>query len=647
MQNRFAVMTTPGVRPVRVNAVPRGIQLAACIVGVELAMAAAAGWIDGIDAATAKWSLVLLALGFALWIIPWVRGKPRQASAEMATAAVKQPDSKGRVWALALAVACTSLDTSLWTADKFGGSPPCFHDEYSYLLQAETFLRGRLSFPSHATMPDLFDQMHVLNEGKFASRYYPGTALWMAPFAAIGHPQFGHWFAGMLIAVLVFATGRELAGNLCGFIAGMVAALSPGMAIFSNLLLSSHPTMLGLSVFVFAFFRVLNTESWRWALVAGIGLAFALLCRPLTAVGVAAPFVLGFMLLAVSNGTFPTNPKRQRGNGLTPSLALRVGVDRSRLGYIARWFRRGLGNRKWVHMTAAGMLPVTGALLAILFYNHAISGNAWKSPWQLYNEIYTSRHVYGFNNGVRGDAAPGPKVVQEYDRWATNLTAGRALDNAAARLVQSWRWALGATPLLMTGVVVLFCPGPSRAGRLLLGGILGLHAAYFPYWYEGTLGFHYVFETIPLWALIYGLATAQLYRTWWNERRYLLWPWWASLALLSLAATYLPIHGKEAAIDSEIAQMTARRVDHARFLRLVNEQVTDKPALVLIDQGLVDSFVVNSPGLDRPLIFGRYRPKVHSLAEIAHAFPERTIYLFDETARQIKRVVESPPRAGK
>ena len=554
------------------------------------------------------------------------------------------------VWPLGMTVACTSLVMSLWTAHKFGASLACFHDEFSYLLQAETFLRGRLCFVSHPTIPDLFDQLHVLNEGKFASRYFPGTAAWIGPFVAIGRPHWAQWLAGMLIAVATFAAGREWCGNLCGFVAGLVIALSPGMAIFSNLLLSNHPTTLGLAVFVFAFIRTMNAESFRWALLGGTGLAFAILCRPLTAAAVAAPFMVVFALRGLPGNSALGRTSMQgaargpprSGSGTAQPLSdgrgwieVRSGADRPAHG------------RAWVRMAVCATLPIVSAVAIVLLYNHEIAGNAWKSLWQLYNEIYTPRHVYGFNNGMRGEAGQGPKVIREYDRWAKNLTVDLALENSALRLTQSWRWTLGAIPLTMAAVVVLLCPGPRRMGWLLLASIASLHAAYFPYWYAGTLGFHYVFETMPLWALVFGLATAQLFRTWHKEGQYLLCPWWASVAVVGLAAMFLPVNGNESAIDAEIAQMVGRRAGHARFLKLVAEQVRLKPALVLIDQGFVESFIVNSAGLDSPIIFGRYRPAIHSVAEIADAFPERSIYLFDASAWQVEQVDVSRRKAEK
>ncbi len=204
-----------------------------------------------------------------------------------------------------MAVACllASIAASAWIAStevgakpamRFGDLPPAYHDEFSYTLQAKTFLAGRLSFPSDPHLPELFDQMHVLNEGRFASRYFPGVGMWIAPFLAMGHPYWGQWLAGGLAAFFVFWAGRELAGNRVGLAAGLLTALSPGMVLFSNLLLSHEPTMAALALFLFAFVRFMRTGRASDAFWAGCGLSFAMLCRPMTAAGFGLPFGLWF-----------------------------------------------------------------------------------------------------------------------------------------------------------------------------------------------------------------------------------------------------------------------------------------------------------------------------------------------------------------
>src|SRR5690606_32850750 len=124
-----------------------------------------------------------------------------------------------RAFGLSLLVAAAGWGMAWYVAQQFGDLPPAYHDEFSYLFQAETFLAGRVSYPSHPTMPELFDQMHVLNEGRFASRYFPGTAIWMVPFVALCNPWWGHQAAQAFSCFLLFWIGRHLANNAVSVLA--------------------------------------------------------------------------------------------------------------------------------------------------------------------------------------------------------------------------------------------------------------------------------------------------------------------------------------------------------------------------------------------------------------------------------------------
>src|SRR5688500_5568786 len=68
------------------------------------------------------------------------------------------------------------------------GSPrpvPVYHDEDSYLLQADIFARGRWTVPT-PPLPEFFEQPHVLSVPAVASKYPPGHALLLAPAALAG-----------------------------------------------------------------------------------------------------------------------------------------------------------------------------------------------------------------------------------------------------------------------------------------------------------------------------------------------------------------------------------------------------------------------------------------------------------------------------
>lgn len=612
------------------------------VVGVALEQWArfpdGAWWLE-LDFAAGLYLLLLIALPVCWW---WRHPLRRRAGSGQAGLALLRESRLCRAWLLAVLVGLNSLATSAAVARlpvpgapdvRFGELPPAYHDEYSYLFQAKTFLAGRLWFPSHPTAARLFDQMHVLNEGRFASRYFPATGAWLAPFVALGQPYWSHWLAGALAAMLIFATGRELAGDGAGLLAGVLTGWAAGMALFSNLLLAHHPTLLGLSLFLLAMTRFQRTFAAGDALLAGSGLTFAALARPMTAAGVGLPFGVWFAWWLM---------RRHAKSGM-PSA-----ISNSRI-------------RAAVAMSA----PLLAGCLFLLHYNRELTGSIWKSPYQLYTEIYTPRHMYGFNNRVRGEQHLGPKVVQAYDEWTENLTPKLAARNVRNRLIYGWRWTLGIVPLGMCtavgialGVSRTACGSADRAAAaepnatlpapllastgdpvrvrgdrrwaLIVGAIASLHAVHVPYWYDGIMHWHYVFESGPLWLLVFAGVTQRLLRHWRTAGYPLLPAWWCAAAAAPIVLMYVPLGSAWPTpfFRTEVTTVLYSRLRYAVFDYRVAQAVVYRPALVLVDYAdpHID-YVTNDPPLDAEVLFGRYLPEEFPPERVARLFPERTIYL--------------------
>ncbi len=486
--------------------------------------------------------------------------------------------------------------------------PPALHDEYSYLFQAKTFLAGRMSYPSHEACPELFDQIHVLNDnGIYAGRYFPGTALWMMPFVALENPYWGHWLAGALSAAFVFYIGRELAGNAVGWLAGLLAAVSPGIMTFGQLLLAHHPTLVGLTFFAWMFLKMMRTPSFASAFLAGAGLVFATSCRPMTAAGIGLPFGVWLFFWGLSS------PKQLK-NGLN--------------------FPRRLA------LVASMALPIGLGIGGMMAYNSQLTGNPFLTPYQLYTDIYTPRHVYGFNNVERGKSSTTTKVVEKYDHWAENLTPALAARNVKDRLIASGQWILGLVPLAMALSVFPFLVGRTQSSFcladsrwwLIFFAAVSLHLAHIPYWFQGIRNWHYVFEAAPFVLLAYAGVTGAFLSDWFKRGQIGLCLWWVSLLGISVWMAYgpLPLDSQLPRVQAALAEDIWARRNYAVFNAMLDRVIRDQPALVLIAEDATDrhiDYVTNDPSLDALVIRGRFRPELRPLKEVVQSFPDRAIYV--------------------
>jgi len=157
---------------------------------------------------------------------------------------------------------------------------PSIYDEFSYLLQADTFAHGRITNPAHPLW-QFFESTYILQQPTYASRFPPAQGLAMAVGQLLfGHPWFGVWLsAGLLAAALCWALQGWLPPGwaLLGAFIGLHLCL---FSYWMNSYWGGAVAAIGGALVIGAWVRIVRAKQWSCAWLFGIGAVIVILARP-------------------------------------------------------------------------------------------------------------------------------------------------------------------------------------------------------------------------------------------------------------------------------------------------------------------------------------------------------------------------------
>ncbi len=184
---------------------------------------------------------------------------------------------------------------------------PAFHDEFCYLLAADTFAHGRLANPANPMWLH-FETHYVLWNPSYASMFPPAQGLIMAlGQAVLGHPFWGIWLSlGLMCAALTWMLQGWLPPKwalLGGFLAVVRLAT---FSYWANSYWGGAVAATGGALVFGALPRLKQSLRVMDALMLALGLAFLANSRPFEGLVISFPALLALVVWMFGKNHLPS-----------------------------------------------------------------------------------------------------------------------------------------------------------------------------------------------------------------------------------------------------------------------------------------------------------------------------------------------------
>jgi hypothetical protein len=215
---------------------------------------------------------------------------------------------------------------------------PHTHDEFSYLLAADTFADGRLTNPPHP-MWMFFDTIHVNQHPTYMSKYPPAQGAVLALGQLMGNPWIGVLLSVGVMSGAVLWMLQGWFPPSWALVGGLLVVLR--LAIFSywmNSYWGGAVPAIGGALVIGALPRIMHSLRTRHAIIMGIGVGVLMNSRPFEGLILCLPvtiFLTAWMFGKRSPSLSTTLPR------LVLPICIIVTLS---FGFVAYYNWRGTGN---------------------------------------------------------------------------------------------------------------------------------------------------------------------------------------------------------------------------------------------------------------------------------------------------------------
>lgn len=236
-----------------------------------------------------------------------------------------------------LGVGLLPLGARLALLPSFPIPQPYVHDEFSFLLAADTYASGRLTNPTHPLW-QFFESVHITQIPSYMSMYFPGQGLVLAAGKVLfGHPWFGVWLSsGAMCAAICWMLQAWLPPGWA-LLGGLFAVIRLGLfSYWANSYWGGAVPAIGGCLVLGALPRILRRPSLRHGFTLAAGTGLLALTRPYESLLLGMPVAVRLLLTLRRDGRLRARLARRV---LIPNAAILTVLAGALLYYNLRVFK--------------------------------------------------------------------------------------------------------------------------------------------------------------------------------------------------------------------------------------------------------------------------------------------------------------------